>query len=72
MGQQPQSPFTNNRAKGTVEMLKSLGKPSLLLKLGAWRCMCLRSQRLSDGLRASIRPFYLFGYACWCDRLDID
>ena len=53
-------------------MLKSLGKPPFLLKLGAWRCMCLRRRRLSDGFRASVRPLYLFGYACWCDRLDID
>ncbi len=51
-------------------MLKSLGKPALLLKMGAWRCLCMRRRYLDAELVARIRPFALLGYACWCDRAD--
>jgi hypothetical protein len=51
-------------------MLKSLGKPALLLKLGRMRCVCMRSTCLDDALKACIRPLVFFGYACWSDRPD--
>jgi hypothetical protein len=51
-------------------MLRGLGKPALLLKLGDWRCVCMRSGRLEPGLRARLRALVLAGYACWCDRSD--
>jgi hypothetical protein len=53
-------------------MLKSIGRPALLLKLGKWRCMCMRRSRLDEGLSARIRPLFFCGYACWCDRPDLD
>ena len=55
---------------GIRDMLKSLGKPALLLKLGRMRCVCMRSTCLDDALKACIRPLVFFGYACWCDRPD--
>lgn len=55
---------------GNHDMLKSLGKPALLLKLGELRCMCVRSKFLDDALKARIRPLAFFGLACWCDRPD--
>lgn len=51
-------------------MLKSLGKPAMLLKLGALRCVCIRNKSLDATLRARVRPLVLLGYACWCDRPD--
>jgi len=51
-------------------MLKSAGTPALLLKLGTWRCMCMRNASLDEGLRARIRPLVFCGYACWCDKRD--
>lgn len=55
---------------GTNDMLKSAGTPALLLKLGTWRCMCIRNASLDEGLRARIRPLVFCGYACWCDKQD--
>lgn len=52
--------------------MKSVGKPALLLKLGTWRCVCMRGTRLDEGFRAIIRPLLLCGYACWCDKPDLD
>jgi hypothetical protein len=57
---------------GMYDMLKSIGKPALLLKFGTWRCICIRNKRLGDGIRSLIRPLLFFGYACWCDKPDID
>ena len=51
-------------------MLRGLGKPALLLKLGDWRCVCMRSSRLESGLRARLRALVFAGFACWCDRGD--
>ena len=51
-------------------MLKSIGKPALLIKLGVWRCMCLRRKSLDDGLRSRVRPFDFLGFSCWCDKAD--
>ena len=51
-------------------MLKTVGKPALLVKIGAWRCICIRNTSLDDGLRARVRPLVLCGYACWCDKPD--
>jgi len=51
-------------------MIKAVAKPSLLFRLGAWICTCMRSSYLPDELIAQIRPWRLFGLACWCDRTD--
>ena len=51
-------------------MLKSVGKPALLVKLGVWRCMCMRKKALNAVLLSRIRRFDLLGLACWCDRSD--
>ena len=51
-------------------MLKAIGKPALLLKLGTWRCICMRNKRLDDGLRTRVRPLVFLGYACWWDRSE--
>jgi hypothetical protein len=51
-------------------MLKSIGKPSLLLKLGSLRCVCMPNRLMDDTLRSRIRPLVFGGYAWWCDRPD--
>lgn len=49
-------------------MLKSIGKPSLLLKLGKWLCVCMPSRLMDEELRTRIRPLIFGGYAWWCDK----
>ena len=49
-------------------MLKSLGKPTLFLKLRSRICVCMRNSLMSDQLRDRIRPKVFAGYACWCDK----
>lgn len=51
-------------------MLKSIGTPSLLLKLGSWRWVFMPSRLMDDALRARIRPRIFGGYAWWCDKPD--
>jgi hypothetical protein len=49
-------------------MLKSIGKPSLLLKLGSLRCVCMPNRLMDDALRTRIRPLVFGGFAWWCDK----
>lgn len=51
-------------------MLKSVGKPSLLLKWGKRYWICMRSERLDDGLRNRIRPLAFGGYVFWFEKAD--
>lgn len=64
--------FVKELPFGRNDVLKSVGKPALLLKLRTWRCVCMRSTSLDEGFRAIIRPLLLCGYACWCDKPDRD
>lgn len=51
-------------------MLKSIGKPALLLKLGSRRCVCMPNKSMDDALRMRIRPLIFGGFAWWCDKPD--
>jgi hypothetical protein len=51
-------------------MLKVLGKPRLLFRLGRWMCVCLARNKLKGPLPDAIRPRRILGYDCWCDRSD--
>jgi hypothetical protein len=51
-------------------MLKSLGKPPLVLKLGSRRYVCLPNRLMDDALRSRIRPKIFGGYAWWWDKPD--
>ncbi len=51
-------------------MLRSIGKPSLLLKLGARRCVFLPIRYMDEALRSRIRPMIIGRYAMWCDKPD--
>jgi len=64
--------FIEDLPVGVNDVLKSAGKPALLLKLGTWRCVCMRSTSLDEGFMAVIRPLLFCGYACWCDKPDLD
>ena len=48
--------------------MKSIGRPSLLLRLGERLCVCVRHARMDKGLKDRVRPLVFGGYACWCDR----
>jgi hypothetical protein len=52
-------------------MLKSTGRPSLLLRLGRWVCTCLPQRALDPHLRDRVRPLRLGRLACWCDRTSL-
>ena len=51
-------------------MLKLVAKPTVLFRLGAWICTCMRGRYLPQALLEQIRPWRLFGLVCWCDRAD--
>ncbi|MGB5569826.1 MAG: hypothetical protein WBM81_11040 [Sedimenticolaceae bacterium] len=53
---------------GSETVLKNAGKASLLLRLGSRVCVCLRNDRMDDGLRARIRPVVIGWFACWFDK----
>lgn len=53
-------------------MLKSSGKPGLLLKLGTWVCVCMRQSQLNARMKRHIRPRLFGGLACWCDRSEAE
>ena len=56
--------------KRMAGMLKSIGKPSLLLKWRKRYWICMRSERLDDGLRSRIRPLTFGGYVFWFEKAD--
>jgi len=58
----------NHFVRGSSDMLKSIGKPSLLLKLGSRRCICMPNRLMDDTLRTRIRPLVFGGYAWWWDK----
>ena len=49
-------------------MLKSLGTPSFLLRLGRRVCVCLPNKELNGNLRNRVRPLVIGRLACWCDK----
>ena len=53
-------------------MLRSLGRVSLFVRFGRWICVCMRKKLMDERLRAHIRPLYVAGLVCWCDRSDRD
>jgi hypothetical protein len=54
------------------DMLKSSGRPSLLLKIGGWVCICIRQRELNENLKQRLRPRMIGGLACWCDKSASD
>jgi hypothetical protein len=64
------TPFCNGLGRGLSDMLKSIGKPALLLKLGSLRCVCMPNKLMDDALRMRIRPLIFGGFALWCDKPD--
>lgn len=50
------------------EMLQSLGKASLYLRLMSWVCVCMRQKLLPAEFVERIQPLRIGAYCCWCDR----
>lgn len=48
-------------------MLTSLGRAAFWMRLGPHVFVCMRKQRMDDGLVARIRPLVVGGFACWFD-----